>query len=98
VGRCVVHRLVRRLISRLVAMFVWFLLKNNFSQSQIQSMIWTSTLQIRKHEYSGDLDFIILILVILPLYAINLGVVSLFAHSPFTFLAMLSCYYIWCIL
>jgi len=52
-------------------------------------MIWTSTLQIWKQEYSGDLDFIILFVGILSLYAINLGDVSLFADSPFTFLAML---------
>ena len=52
-------------------------------------MIWTSTLQIQKQEYSGDLDFIILFVGILPLYAINLGAVSLFADSPFTFLAIL---------
>ncbi|AES81158.1 transmembrane protein, putative [Medicago truncatula] len=51
-------------------------------------MIWTSTLQIRKHGYFGDLSFIILFVCILPLYAINLDVVSLFADSPFTFLAM----------
>ncbi|AET03591.1 transmembrane protein, putative [Medicago truncatula] len=51
-------------------------------------MIWTSTLQIRKHVYFSDLSFIILFVGILPLYAINLGVVSLFADSPFTFLAM----------
>jgi len=51
-------------------------------------MIWMSTLQIRKHGYFGDLGFIILFVGILPLYAINLGVVSLFADSPFTFLAM----------
>ncbi|AET00152.1 transmembrane protein, putative [Medicago truncatula] len=51
-------------------------------------MIWTSTLQIRKHGYFSDLGFIILFVGILPLYAINLGVVSLFANSPFTFLAM----------
>jgi len=37
----------------------------------------------------GDLDFIILFVGILPLYAINLGVVSLFAVSTFTFLAIL---------
>ena len=56
------------------------------------------TLQIRKHEYdsdldfflrNGDLDFIILFVGILPLYAINLGVVSLFADSSSTFLTML---------
>jgi len=51
-------------------------------------MIWAPTLQIRKHGYFGDLDFIILFVGILPMYAINLGVVSLFAYSPFTFLAM----------
>jgi len=51
-------------------------------------MIWASTLQIQKHEYFSDLDFIILFVGILPLYVINLGVVSLFADSPFTFLAM----------
>jgi len=58
------------------------------SQLQIQPMIWASTLQIRKHGYFGDLGFIILFVGILPMYAINLGVVSLFADSPFTFLVM----------
>jgi len=51
-------------------------------------MIWASTLQIRKHGYFGDLGFIILFVGILPMYIINLGAVSLFADSPFTFLAM----------
>ncbi|AES76373.1 transmembrane protein, putative [Medicago truncatula] len=51
-------------------------------------MIWASTLQIRKHGYFGDLDFIILFVGISLLYAINLGVVSLFTDSPITFLAM----------
>ncbi|AES73418.1 transmembrane protein, putative [Medicago truncatula] len=36
-------------------------------------MIWTSTLQIQKHVHFGDLEFIILSVGILPLYAINLG-------------------------
>jgi len=49
-------------------------------------MIWTSTLQIRKHEYSGDLDLIILFIGILSLYAINLDDVSMFAISSFTFI------------
>jgi len=44
-------------------------------------MICASTLQIRKHEYFGDLNFIILSVGILLLYAINLGVVSLFADT-----------------
>ena len=51
-------------------------------------MIWTSTLQIREHGNFGDLDFFILFEGILSLYVINLGVVSLFANSPFMFLAM----------
>ena len=59
------------------------------NQLQIQSMIWTSTLQIRKHGYSGDFDLIILFVGILSLYAINLDVVSLFAVSSFTFLVIL---------
>jgi len=48
-------------------------------------MIWASTLQIWKHEYFSDLDFIILFVL---LYAINLDVVSLSADSSFTFLTM----------
>jgi len=51
-------------------------------------MIWASTLQIQKHVYFSDLSFIILFVDILPLYAISLGAASLFADSPFTFLAM----------
>jgi len=62
--------------------------KININQLQIQSMIWASTLQIRKHGYFSDLDFIILFVGIFPLYAINLGAVSLFADSSFTFLTM----------
>jgi len=52
-------------------------------------MIWTSTLQIRKHVYSDDLDLIILFVGILSLYAINLDAVSMFAVSSFTFLTIL---------
>jgi len=51
-------------------------------------MIWASMLQIRKYVYFGNLGFIILFVGILPMYAINLGAVSLFADSPFTFFAM----------
>jgi hypothetical protein len=51
-------------------------------------MICASTLQIRKHGHSGDFKFFILLVVgILPLYAINLDAVSLFADSSFMFLA-----------
>jgi len=89
VRRCVVRRLVRRLISRLVAVFVQFLLKD-LHQSITNS---TNDLDINVADpegwYFGDLSFIILFIGILPLYAINLGDdVSLFADSPFTFLAM----------
>jgi len=59
------------------------------NQLQIQSMIWTSTLHIQKHGYSGDLDLIILFVGIMLLYVINLDVVSIFAVSSFTFLAIL---------
>ena len=48
-------------------------------------MIWTSTLQIQKHEYYGDLNSIILFVDILLLYAINLDVMSLFTDLPFAF-------------
>jgi len=51
-------------------------------------MICESTLQIRKHEYFGDLGFIILFIGILSMYVINLSAVSLFADSLFMFLAM----------
>ena len=51
-------------------------------------MIWASMVKIRKHVNFGDLGFIILLVDIFPFYAINLGAVSLFADSPFTFLAM----------
>jgi len=43
-------------------------------------MIWTSTLQIQKHVYYGDLDFIVLFVDILALYVIYLDVVSFFTH------------------
>jgi len=87
VRRCVVRRLVHRLISRLISVFVWFLLKDQL-QSIIDS-INDLTLQIRKHEYFGDLEYIILIVGILSLYAINLGYVSLFIDSLFMFLTIL---------
>jgi len=74
-----------RVLSRCLFNFYW---KIDINQLQIQSMIWASKLQIRKHGYFGDLDFIILFVGILLLYAINLSVVSLFTDSSFTFLAM----------
>jgi len=47
-----------------------------------------STLHIRNHMNFSDLSFIISFIGILSFYVINLNVVSLFADSPLTFLAM----------
>jgi hypothetical protein len=45
----------------------------------------SSMLQIRRHDYSGYLNFIISIVcfVIRPFYSINLGAVSLFGDASF---------------
>ena len=74
-----------RVLSRSSFISYW---KIGISQLPIQPMIWASTLKIRKHVSFGDLGFIILFVGILSFYAINLGDVSLFADSPFKFLAM----------
>jgi hypothetical protein len=68
--------------------------KIDISQLQVQSMIWASTLQIRKHEYFGDLNFIILFVGILPMYAINLCALSLFPNSSLFYVFSDVC--IWC--
>jgi len=91
VRRCVVRRLVWRcLISRRVAVFVCSYWKISFSQSITDSI---NDLDVNvanpKHGYSGDFDLIRLFVGILPLYAINLDAMSLFAVSSFTFLAIL---------
>jgi len=56
----------------------------------------SSTLQIRKHEYFGDLNIVMLVIFIgigtLPFYAINMDVVSLYTNSSFLFLANLDLY------
>jgi len=52
-------------------------------------------LQIRRHEYFGDMNIVILLIFVgictLPFYAINMDVVSLFTDSSFLFLANLYC-------
>jgi len=48
-------------------------------------MILTSALQIRKYVYYSDLNFIILFVVILSLYAINLCAMSLFSGVFYQF-------------
>jgi len=51
----------------------------------------TLTLHIQKHEYMDDLNIVIFVdIYTLPLFAINMDVVSLFADSSFLFLAILN--------
>ncbi|AES71711.1 transmembrane protein, putative [Medicago truncatula] len=49
----------------------------------------SSTLQIRRHEYSGDMNIVILVIFVgicnLPFYAINMDVVILLTIHPFCF-------------
>jgi len=56
----------------------------------------SSTLQIRRHEYFGDMNIVILVIFVgictLPFYAINMDVVSLFTDLSFLFLANLDLY------
>ena len=56
---------------------------------QIRSMtmiLALSTLQIRRHEYSGNFNIVIFVgMGTLPFYAINMDVVSLFTDSSFLF-------------
>jgi len=56
----------------------------------------SSKLQIRRHEYFGDMNIVILVIFvgisILLFYAINMDVVSLFTDSSFLFLANLDLY------
>ena len=58
----------------------------------------SSALQIWRHEYSRDLNIVILVVFvgidILSFYAINMDAVSLFTYSSFSFLANLDLYYI----
>ena len=63
----------------------------SFDPVQIQSMtLASSTLQIRRHGFSGDLNIVIGVdICTLPFYAINMDVVSLFTDSSFLFLTNL---------
>jgi len=65
----------------------------SFDPVQIQSMTLTSsTLQIRKQNYSGDFNIVIFAcLCTLSFYAFNMDDVSLFTDSSFLFLAILYC-------
>ena len=91
VQRCIVRRLVRRLIPRLVVVFLWVLILRSTTVNYRFNK-WFG----RRRSRSGitwifsDLEFIILFVGILSLYAINFDVVSLFVVLPFMFLAMLN--------
>jgi len=63
----------------------------SFDPVQIQSMILTSsTLQIRRHGYSRDLNIVICVgICTLPFYAINMDDVSMFTYTSSLFLANL---------
>ena len=63
----------------------------SFDLVQIQSItLASSTLQIRRHDYSGDLNIVICVgICTLSFYAINMDVVSLFTNSSSLFLANL---------
>jgi len=62
----------------------------SFDSVQIKSMtLESSTLQIWRHGYSGDLNIVICVgFSTLSFYAINIDVVSLFTDSSFLFLAI----------
>jgi len=56
----------------------------------------SSTLRIWKHEYFGGLNIVVFVgIYTLPIYAINMDVVRLFACSSFLFLATLNLYCIY---
>jgi len=65
----------------------------SFDLVQIEPItLASSTLQIRRHDHSGDFNIVIFVgLHTLPFYAINMDDVSLFTDSSFLFLANLYC-------
>jgi len=65
----------------------------NFDQVHIKSMtLESSTLQIWRHGYSGDLNIVICIgFSTLSFYAINMDAVNLFTDSSFLFLVNFHC-------
>ena len=93
--RCFVCRLCTTLfvISLLIGCLFNSDCQISFDPVQIQPMTLTSsTLQIQKHDYSGDFNIVIFVgLCTLPFYAINMDVVSLFTYSSLLFLANLYC-------
>lgn len=89
---CVGRRLIATLFCFLVLVWCLFGLdwQISFNSMHIQSMILTSSmLQTQRHWYFGHFNFVIFVdfvtfVGILSLYAINMGVVSLFVDSFFS--------------
>jgi len=86
----IVCRLVRCcLISRLVSVFVWYLLKYQLQSITKSINDLDDNVAYRKHGCSRHMDFVMLFVGILLLYAINLGV-EFFSPYIHSFLAMLN--------
>ncbi|RHN59947.1 hypothetical protein MtrunA17_Chr4g0019721 [Medicago truncatula] len=95
VRRCFVRRRCATLFVFLVS-FRYLLDSDcqiSFDPVQIKSMtLESSTLQIRSHVYSRDLNIVICVgFSTLPFYAINMDAVSLFTDSSSLFLANFHC-------
>ena len=87
VWRCVVCRLLRRcLIFRLGAVFIWLILKNRLFNQRFERQ------RCRSENMSIPVTLILsyIFVGIIPLDAINLDDVSLFADLSFTILAVLN--------
>ena len=83
----VIRRLVRRcLISRLLAVFIWFILKIDCSIKDLG----VNVADPKAMDILVTLILSYIFVGIMPLYVINLDAVSLFADSSFTFLALLN--------
>jgi len=78
-------------VSYFVQVFVRFILSDD--PVHIKSMILeSSTLQIRRHRYSGGLNIVICVsFSTLSFYVVNMNVVSLLTDSSFLFLANFHC-------
>ena len=83
----VIRRLVRRcLISRLLAVFIWFILKIDCSIKDLG----VNVADPKAMDILVTLILSYIFVGIMPLYVINLDAVSLCADSSFTFLAVLN--------
>jgi len=76
----------RSLISRLLAVFIWFILKIDYSIKDLG----VNVADPEAMDISVTLILPYIFVGIMSLYAINLDAVSLFADSSFTFLTVLN--------